>query len=67
MRLSQKLNDNLKFSAYCFYMKTKITLNFRICISVPLRRGGSVDSRLTAKLPLSVPKPNCRRSLKKYT
>ena len=27
---------HLKSSAYCFYMRKKITLNFRICISVPL-------------------------------
>ena len=30
---------------------------------LPLRRGGWVGFRLMAKLPLSVTKPNCRRSL----
>ena len=27
----------MKSSAYCFYVKTKISLDFQICISVPLR------------------------------
>ena len=31
---------------------------------LPLRRGGWVGFRLTAKLSLSVTKPNCRRSLR---
>ena len=26
-----------KFSGYCFYMKTNISRNFQICISVPLK------------------------------
>ena len=30
---------------------------------LPLKKGGSVGFRLTAKLPLSITKPNCRRSL----
>ena len=33
---------NLKSSAYCFYMRKEITLNFRICISVPLTDGTAI-------------------------
>ena len=33
---------------------------------LPLRRGGWVGCRLTAKLPLSVTKPNCRRYLNSF-
>ena len=28
--------ENAKFSGHCFYMKTNIKKDFRICISVPL-------------------------------
>ena len=28
--------ENAKFSGHCFYMKTNIEKDFRICISVPL-------------------------------
>ena len=30
---------NAKPSAYYFYVKTKLSVDFRICISVPLRKG----------------------------
>ena len=38
MRITQKVNDvyNAKLSAYYFYVKTKISVGFQICISVPL-------------------------------
>ena len=29
---------NAKLSAYCFYVKTKLTIDFQICISVPLSK-----------------------------
>ena len=31
--------DNAKPSTYYFYVKTKLSVDFRICISVPLRKG----------------------------
>ena len=44
MRITQKVNDvyNAKLSAYYFYVKTKISVGFQICISVPLNYA-SVD------------------------
>ena len=34
---TQKVNaDNAKPSAYYFYVKTKVSVDFQICISVPL-------------------------------
>ena len=38
-RISQKVKGvfNVKSSTHCFHMKTKILVDFQICISVPLR------------------------------
>ena len=38
MRITQKVNDvyNAKLLAYYFYVKTKISVGFQICISVHL-------------------------------
>ena len=42
MRISQNVKHlNAKFSAYYFYVKTKILPDFRICISVPLRHNNN--------------------------
>ena len=41
---------NAKPSAYYFYMKTKMLLNFYICISVPLKVSWVINGRILGGL-----------------
>ena len=52
---------NAKPSAYYFYMRTKIPLNFCICISIPLRAGrvvSQLDLMKLVKVTGNIPRAN---------
>ena len=55
---------NAKPSAYYFYMRKKITLNFRICISVPLKF--NIDYKRIREWVNNINQPSMKKSTRKW-